>query len=72
MNIRAVLERPESAAFFSLLIGLGFAIMLFHRPVETQKMLALPPSELEGKTIKADGTCYVYRVEDASCEFADS
>ena len=72
MNLHAVLMRSESVAFFSFLIGIGFAIMLFHRPVETRRTLALSPSELEGKTVKADGSCYLYRVEDASCEFADS
>jgi len=72
MNIHAVLMRSESVAFFSFLIGVGFAIMMFHRPVVTERLLALSPSELEGKTVKANGNCYLYRVEDASCEFADS
>lgn len=72
MNIHAVFQRADSVAFFSFFIGIGFAVMMFHRPVKTYKSLALSPSELEGKTVKADGSCYLYRVEDASCEFADS
>jgi hypothetical protein len=72
MNFAAIVRRPESAGFFSFLIGVGFAVMMFHRPTDTSYALALPPSEIEGKTIRADGACYLYRVEDASCDFVAS
>lgn len=72
MNFASVIRRPESGVFFSFLIGLGFAIMMFHRPTDISRALALPPSEIEGKTIRADGACYLYRVEDASCDFVAS
>lgn len=69
MNVAQALRSSGSSAFFSFFIGIGFAIMLFHRPVEEQKSLALAPSQFEGKTVKVDGSCYLYRVEDASCDF---
>jgi hypothetical protein len=72
MNLTNLVRNSEASPFFSFLIGIGFAIMMFHRPVEERHTLALSPSELEGKTIRADGACYLYRVEDASCDFVDS
>jgi hypothetical protein len=50
------------------LVGIGLSVMLFHRPIRWQKILAMNPSEIEGKVVKADGRCVTYRVEDTSCE----
>jgi hypothetical protein len=58
----------RAAPFFSFVIGLGISVLLFHRNYDSLRALALPLSEFEGKISKADGKCYRYRVEDASCE----
>ncbi len=42
--------------------------MLFHRPVPIKNYLAMDLDKLEGKEVKVDGKCFIYRVEDATCE----
>jgi hypothetical protein len=66
--IQNVLHNPKSEFFFSFLVGIGLSVMLFHRPVKWQKMLAMKPSEVEGRVVKSNGRCVTYRVEDTSCE----
>jgi hypothetical protein len=70
--IEALLNNPRAEPFFSFLIGIGFSIMLFHRPVLSEKSLALGVSEIEGNTVRANGKCYKYRVEDSSCKLSPS
>lgn len=62
----------ETLPLLSFIIGLGVSIMLFHKPFETKKTLALPLDNIEGKTVKADGKCYRYTAEDAQCEILSS
>lgn len=66
VNISSVLER--GSPLFSFVIGLGLAAILFHRKYESIRTLAIPLQEATGRIVKADGKCYRYRVEDASCE----
>lgn len=70
--IDKLLRRKETAGFFAFIIGFGIVVMLLHRPISSQKVLALSPVEFENREIKADGKCYKYRVEDASCEITSS
>jgi hypothetical protein len=70
--IDKMLKRKETQGFFAFIIGFGFVVMLLHPPIESQKLLALHPAEFEDKEIKANGKCYKYRVEDASCEITTS
>ena len=72
MNISSILNNPRSEGFFSFLVGVGVIVMLFHRPIRMERTLALDASEFDNKTIRAEGRCYTYRVEDASCEIASS
>ena len=69
-NLPAALER--GAGFFSFLIGLGIAVLLFHRPFVVENVLAVPLEDLGKAVAKHDGKCYRYRVEDASCQFSSS
>jgi len=66
LDITKSLER--ASAFFSFVIGLGISVLLFHRDYATQRILGLPLADVESKTVKVDGKCYKYRVEDATCE----
>jgi hypothetical protein len=68
--ITQVLER--GASFFSFIIGLGIAVLLFPRNYETKTQLAVPLEDATTKVSQFDGKCYRFRVEDASCEFASS
>jgi hypothetical protein len=58
----------RASSFFSFVIGLGIAAMIFHRKYESITTLAVPLREATERVVKADGKCYRYRVEDASCE----
>lgn len=66
VDLSAVLRR--GAAFFSFIIGLGIAAILFHRNYESVRTLALPIKDTLERVVKVDGKCYRYRVEDARCE----
>ena len=70
VNVGNVLERGST--FFSLLIGFGVAVLLFHRPFVVEPILAVPMEDLTRTVSKHDGKCYRYRVEDASCQFSSS
>lgn len=64
-----ILEALERASpFFSFIIGLGLAVILFHRQFETIRTLGIPLKDATEKVVKVDGKCYRYRVEDANCE----
>ena len=58
----------RASPFFSFVIGLGISVLLFHRNYSTYRTLGIPLTDVEAKTVKVDGKCYKYRVEDASCE----
>lgn len=70
MYIRLVEALHRGAPFFSFIIGLGAAALLFHRNYTTIRTAAVPLSEAQDKVVKMDGKCYRFRVEDASCENA--
>jgi hypothetical protein len=66
LDITKGIER--ASPFFSFVIGLGISVLLFHRNYATQRFLGVPVKDIESKTVKVDGKCYKYRVEDATCE----
>jgi hypothetical protein len=66
--IRLLEALHRASPFFSFIMGLGLAAILFHRTYGQKRALALPLEEAVGKVIRSDGTCWRYRVEDATCE----
>jgi hypothetical protein len=70
--IDKLLKRKETVGLFGFIIGFGLVVMMLHHPIKSERMLALSPDKFEGKEVKADGKCYKYRVEDASCEITSS
>jgi hypothetical protein len=58
----------RAAPFFSLVIGLGLSVLLFHRDYSVIRTLALPIPDVVDRIVKVDGKCYKYRVEDSNCE----
>ena len=58
----------RGSPFFSFIIGLGIAAILFHRNYSTVLTLGVPVKDAVDKVVKSDGKCYRYRVEDAPCE----
>jgi hypothetical protein len=69
-RVSAAIHR--AAPFFSFLIGLGISVLIFHRKFTSVRTPALPLKEIVEKTVRIDGKCYKYRVEDASCETSSS
>ena len=67
MEISKVLKKPEANYFFSFVIGIGIAVLMFHRPQKEIDVCALPMDELKKMVTRVDGKCYRYKVEDASC-----
>lgn len=70
MNVAAVLKKPEANFFFSFVVGLGLAVLMFHRPQTEIEVSAIPPAKLKEMVSRVDGKCYRFRVEDASCPAA--
>ena len=65
--LREILAKPEANMFFSFVIGLGLAVLMFHRPrVEVEESLH-DTEKLRTMITNVDGKCYRYRIEDASC-----
>jgi hypothetical protein len=64
--IREILKNPNANILFSFVIGLGVAVLMFHR---VRKEFVIPAVDLEELTqavTKIDGKCYRFRVTDAS------
>ena len=66
--IRLTETLDKAAPFFSFVIGMGLAAILFHRNFTTIRTLGLSLKDATEKVVKVDGKCYRYRVEDANCE----
>lgn len=62
----------ETLPLLSFIVGLGVAILLFHKPFSSRSVLALPVHEVEGKTVKINNKCYQYHAQDAQCEILPS
>ena len=71
-RILQIFKTEKNIPFFSFLIGMGLAVMLFHKPIHTKPTLALPVDQVEKQTVKYDGKCYKYVAEDTQCEILSS
>lgn len=64
--IKEILQKPEANALFSFVIGLGIAVLLFHRSRKEYIVPAIEPEQIATSISKIDGKCYRFRVVDAS------
>lgn len=62
----------ETLPLLSFIVGLGVAVLLFHKPFQTKPTLALPVNLVEGQVVEIQGKCYKYHAEDAQCEILPS
>jgi hypothetical protein len=62
----------ETLPLLSFIVGLGVAILLFHKPFQNRATLALPVDKVEGTTVEINKKCYQYHAEDAQCEILPS
>jgi hypothetical protein len=67
IDVSKILRDKKSIAFFSFIIGLGIAVLLFHKPFGHQQALSMPVADIEGKAVRVDGKCYSYKSEDVPC-----
>jgi len=65
--ISEILRKPEANMFFSFVIGVGIAILMFHRPQTEISESAHAAEDLRTMVTRIDGKCFRYRIEDASC-----
>ena len=64
--ITDVLKKPEANAFFSFVVGLGIAALLFHRARKEYTVPAIETDELLNSIQKKNGKCYRFRITDAA------
>lgn len=62
-----IIKSPQANLVFSVIVGLGIAVLLFHRPQRTRNISAVSPAELKDALTRVDGACYRFKIEDASC-----
>jgi hypothetical protein len=58
----------ETLPLLSFIVGLGVAVLCFHKPFQIKPVLPISLAEIEGKTIKNNNKCYQYHAEDVQCE----
>jgi hypothetical protein len=68
IQVAEILRNPDARYFFSFLIGMGVAILLFHRPQKVWNVPAVPIHEMTERVVRMDGKCYRFRMEDATCQ----
>jgi hypothetical protein len=62
----------ETLPLLSFIVGLGSAILLFHKPFQSAVTLSLPVDKVEETVVKIGEKCYQYHAEDAQCEILRS
>jgi hypothetical protein len=68
IQITKLLHNPQSIKVLSFLIGMGLVVLLFHKPIDFEKTLALSVEDIEGRVVPNGGKCYSYVAEDCPCE----
>ena len=64
--IREILNRPDANIVFSLAIGVGIAVLLFHRVRKEYIVPALDIDQIKSSIQKIGKKCYRFRIADAS------
>jgi hypothetical protein len=67
IDITKIIRNKKASGFFSFIIGMGLAVLLFHKPFGYKQYLSVPVADIEGKTIKNGDKCYNYVSEDVKC-----
>jgi hypothetical protein len=67
MQLAKIVHDRQTSAFLSFLIGLGVAVLMFHKPFQYKQRLSLPVHQIEGKHIRHGDKCYSYHTEDTLC-----
>jgi hypothetical protein len=62
------LIRDDTAPLLSFIIGLGVAVLMFHKDIYSKSTLKIPIEKLDGHVTKFDDRCYTYRALDTKCK----
>ena len=62
-----LLHDKKGVSFLSFLIGMGLAVLFFHKPFVSSRFLSLPIATIENKVVKHGDKCYRYKSEDVKC-----
>ena len=68
IQITKLLHNPQSVKVLSFIVGMGIAVLLCHKQLQTQIVLSLPVEDIEGKVVSVSEKCYSYHAEDSPCE----
>jgi len=72
MKILDIFRTEKSGPVLSFIIGLGMAVLLFHKPFQYKYKLPYSVSDYVDKPVKFGNKCYVYTAEDTECELPSS
>jgi hypothetical protein len=62
----------DTAPLLSFIIGMGIAILLFHKDFQFKSVLPIPINELDGRVTKFEDKCYIYHARDTNCKLYTS
>ena len=62
----------ETLPLLSFIVGLGVAVLLFHKPCQSRATLSAPLDKIEAATVEINKKCFQYHAEDAQCEILPS
>jgi hypothetical protein len=72
IQLAKLMRNEQSMKFLSFIVGLGLAVLLFHKPFTHNVTLGIPVSEVESKTVRHGDKCYEFHAEDVECEISDT
>ena len=72
MKIFEMLKSQKAGPVLSFIIGLGVAVMVFHKPFQYKYRLESSVSDYVNKPVKFGNKCYVYTAEDTQCDLPSS
>jgi hypothetical protein len=72
MQLAKIVHDKQASAFLSFLIGLGVAVLFFHKPFQYKQRLSVPVHSIEGKPIRHGDKCFSYRTQDMACPISQN
>ena len=70
IQLAKLLNNEGSQKILSFIIGLGVAVLLFHKPFGKQAALGLSVADIEKKVVRHGDKCFTFHAEDVECEIS--
>jgi len=71
-GILQIFRSEKASPVLSFIIGLGIAVLFFHKPFQYKYKLESSVSDYTNKPVKFGNKCYVYTAEDTQCDLPSS